>query len=32
LHESAKIVEEPNDHYVVGTLRARDPLLPTQSG
>jgi PAS domain S-box-containing protein len=32
LHESAKIVEEHNDHYVVGTLRARDPLLPSQSG
>jgi PAS domain S-box-containing protein len=32
LHESAKIVDEANDHYVVGTLRERDPLLPAQRG
>ncbi|HBH73343.1 MAG TPA: diguanylate cyclase [Synechococcales bacterium UBA10510] len=32
LHESAKVVDEANDHYVVGTLRERDPLLPAQSG
>ena len=32
LHESAKIVDEASDHYVVGTLRERDPLLPAHSG
>jgi two-component system CheB/CheR fusion protein len=32
LHESAKIVNEASDHYVVGTLRERDPLLPAHSG